>query len=226
MTYLNLPKRFRPEAPGYRRCSYGIDLPRDFCDNLQQIDNGLYPVFHAYRLLWDDIINDVPGGLEDPRYVINYDHGHLNFGFVLKQKDGTPAEDGSWHVWRLCEPHGWAHIVQLKSREGAYLQLVLKRLKLQADWTNKYGFRSYQRLLEEGDEAERIKAMSDREELMNAIQHENEWLLHRAADNFERGKTAPTRPKKDVITSYAGQKNRSKITRDITDREGGLILPE
>jgi hypothetical protein len=189
-----------------------------------------------YKLLWDTIINEDEGPLEDPRYMINKNHGHMNFGFVLTNPDGSPAieetqvekmtgegKKGAWHIWRLCEPHGWAHIIKLESTDPYYLDKVLNRLHLQAEYTNKYGFHSYNRLLESLEEEEREQLQKDKEEVFNATQDENAWLMHKAKENFKSGKTAPTNPKKEVIFSASGISNRSKIVRPLSDEEGGII---
>jgi len=221
---LRLPQKYRPDFP-YRKCALGIDLPSEFYDELRRIDKDLYPVHHPYRVLWDSIINSDAGELEDPRYQINYNYSELNFGFVLTDSDGRPIEDGSWHVWRLCDPYGWAHVIKLESREPEYLRLVVDRLYLQACWTNRYGFLSYNRLLDSVDVEHRKKLQDDRQELFEATQDENSWLMNKAMDNFARGDTAPTNPTKDSIVSYPGQVNRSRIVRPLDDEEGGLIVP-
>lgn len=235
-----LPKLYRPEYYGYRRCVPGLDLPSVFIDNLQGIDENLYLVWHQYKLLWDTIINGAPGMIEDPRYTINVDHGHLNFGYVLVDRFGQPILEqtqydeefnhtnyGAWHVWRLCKPvGGWAHVIRLESTEGDYLRLVLERLSLQARWTDRYGAKSYNRLLESSDEKEREAAMKDRQAMMTAFQEENRWFLRKAADNFSRKIVNPTNPKKEIITSFSGQSNKSKIVRPITDREAGIWTPD
>jgi len=222
---LHLPKKFRPDRP-YRRCALGIDLPREFIEDIQSIDPDLYPVFHPYRVLWDIIINEDSGELEDPRYTVNHEYGEMNFGFVLTDGTGKPLEDGSWHIWRWCYPHGVAHIIKLESLEPDYLRLVVKRLFIQAQWTNKYGFRSYNRLLDKVREEDRTQLMKDRQALFDATQEENRWLMKRAIDNAASGNINPTNPTKDSIISYPGQSNRSRIVRPLDDKEGGLYIPE
>jgi hypothetical protein len=77
------------------------------------------------------------------------------------------------------------------------------------------------------EEAEEIqeKKQSDAEYLNQAVQEENAWLLRRAMDNFDRGVTKPTNPEKEQIISYPGQSHRSRVSRPITDEEGGLVVP-
>jgi hypothetical protein len=201
-------------------------LPREFIEELQSIDAGLYPVFHRYKVLWDNIINEYAGELEDPRYVVNYDYSEMNFGFVLTDGEGRPLEDGTWHIWRWCYPHGVGHIVSLESREPEYLKLIVKRLYIQAQWTNKYGFRSYNRLLDTVAEEHRTQLQKDRQSLFEATQEENVWLMNRAIQEAASGRIQPTNPTKDSIISYPGQKSRSRIITPLDDKEGGLYIPE
>lgn len=220
---LKLPKEYRPDNV-YRTCDLGTDLPRAFVDDLQAIDRFLYPVFHPYRVLWDDIMNMDSGQVEDPRNTVHMEGSEMVFGFVLTDGAGKPLEDGTWHIWRWCYPHGVAHVVQLKDRDPNYLRLILKRIYTQATWTNKYGFKSYNRLLSEIEEKDREQMMKDREELFNATHEENEWLLRKAMANFDSGITAPTNPKKETIMGYGGQSNHSRIVRPLDD-EDVLITP-
>lgn len=237
---IELPKQYRPECSYYRKCQPGIDVPSIFYDNLQGIDENLYLVWHQYRLLWDTIINDVHGSLEDPRHIINVDHGHLNFGFVLTDRTGAPILEqtmynktwkpttfGAWHLWRFCKPaSGWAHILKLDSTEGDYLHLVTERLYLQARWTDRYGFRSYNGLLESAREQDKEQIMKDKQEMMQAFQTENRWFMKKAMSNFESGVTRPTNPQKEIITSYSGQGNKNRIIRPATDKELNIWTPD
>ena len=45
-------------------------------------------------------------------------------------------------------------------------------------------------------------------------------------ENFEFGRTAPTNPTKDIIMSYRGQTNKSKIIRPLNDKDVGLTTWE
>jgi len=177
-------------------------------------------------MLWDSIINDYAGSLEDPRYEIHYKHSELNFGYVLTNGSGEPTPDGAWHIWRLCRPHGWAHIIKVESTDRAYCNLLVRRLWLQAKYNDHYGHTGYSRMLEEMQVAERQKAQDDREDLMNEIYKTNSSMMNRVAENFEFGRTEPTNPMKESIMSYPGQKDHSKIVRPLEDKEGGLILPD
>jgi len=218
----------------------GLDVPSVFFDNLRGIDENLYLVWHQYQVLWDNFINQDEGMIEDPRYRINVDHGHLNFGHVLINRHGAPLLEqteydkewrpncyGAWHVWRLCKPAAaWAHILRLESTEGDYLSLVASRLNAQARWSDRYGAKSYNRLLETMKEDEREQMMKDKSEMMQAFQTENRWMLKKAADNFASGVSRPTNPQREIITSFSNQSNKSKIVRPATDKELNIWTPD
>ena len=225
MSVLRLPSDLRPRNTYYRQCDLGVDLPANFMSNLRGLDENLYPVFHRRRLLWDSMINDYSGSIEDPRYQIEYKHGELNFGFVLTDGKGRPIDDGHWHIWRLCRPYGWAHIIKLESKDAQYLDLAVKQLWLQDKFNSKYGHRGWTRYLESLDIEARQKKMDEQQDLMNEINKANRAMISRAMDNFNRDVTAPTNPEKETIFSGAGISHRSKLIRPATDREGGLILP-
>ena len=106
-----------------------------------------------------------------------------------------------------------------------YLKLLAFRLKIQADWIDKYGYRSFMRMLEEGDELEREEARDYQHALFSATQAENSIMMRRAMDNFGRDQTAPTHPMRETIMSYAGQGRRSKLVRPLDD-EDVIILPK
>ena len=221
-----LPYTLRPRTDSYRTLQLGLDVPSYFFEGLKQIDDNLCLVWHEHSVLWEDIINEYSGSLLEPRYQITQNGAHLDFGFVFKQPDNSPIYDKNWHVWRLNPIAGWCHIVKLESREQEYLNLVLGRLHTQAKWTDKYGFKSYHRLLEETQQEERDQLKRDREALMMDTQAENSWLMRKARDNASRGVYQSTNPQKEQIMSYAGQTHRSRVSRPITDEEGGLILPD
>lgn len=214
----------------------GLDVPSVFFDNLKGIDENLYLVWHQYQVLWDNFINRDEGMLEDPRYTINVEHGHLNFGHVLINRHGVPLLEqtqydkewrpnnyGAWHVWRCCKPAGaWAHILRLESTEGDYLSLVASRLNAQARWSDRYGAKSYNRMLETMKEDEREQMMKDKAEMMSAFQTENKWFMKKAMSNFESGVIRPSNPQKEIITNLSNK----KIVRPITDKEAGLWTPD
>lgn len=225
MATVKLPSDLRPRDVWYRKCELGIDLSASFICDLQGMDPNLYPVFHPYKMLWDSIINDYSGMIEDPRYQINVGYGHLNFGFVLTKGDGSPVADGHWHIWRLCRPYGWAHVINIDSTEQGYLNLLVRRLHLQTKLNDKYGFKGYNKYLAEMEAKDRSAKMDAQKALMDEIMDTNKAMVNRAFDNFKRGHTGATNPTKDVIMSGSWAGKRGKITRKITDKEGGLILP-
>ena len=191
---LDLPEKGRPRGARYKKCELGIDLPSGFMHRLRSIDSHFYPVFHSYRVLWDSVINEYSGSLEDPRFQIKYGYGELNFGFVLTDGQGAPTPDGSWHIWRWCEPAGgWAHIINIDSKDPEYLNFLVERIWLQAQYNDRFG-RGYQRKLEEADLERRDKLMADRDDLMKEIGKANSGMFGRAAENMARGITAPTAP--------------------------------
>jgi len=236
MTEVNLPTMLRPRHSSYRKCSLGVDLPASFYYDIKAIDDHLYPVWHAYSVLWEhDVMNQYSGSLEDYRREIHYKYGELNFGHVLLQSDtDAPLSDpktqggGMWHLWRFCWPHGWAHVIAIESKQDHYLHLVAKKLHLQAKFNDKYGHKGYSKYLDELDEAEREAEMATRQELLEEIHEANSWLINSAMDNFARGKTAATNPMKETITSFSNQTRKSKTVRSLEDfdKESGIILPD
>jgi nitrous oxide reductase len=224
MSYL--PQRGRPFSLSFKSFKPGYDLPYEFYLDLKAIDSKLYLVWHPFNVLYDTIMNRYTGTLADPRFAIEEKYGKEVWGWVTTDNRGKPLSDETWHIWRLCDPYGWAHICGLASKEAEYLKLIVNRLHLQAQVQAEDGDLAYGRKLREKDEEAQDKAHKDKTELLAAIHKENSWLLDKAMENFNAGKTAPTKPTKDVIVSYSGQKNHSKIVRDISDKEGGLILPD
>jgi len=209
-----LNKKFHP----------GVDLPSWFFFNLKGIDKDFYLIWHPYRVLYDNIINEYEGLLEDPRYTINKKFGETNFGFVLTDNIGRPLSDCSWHLWRYCDPFGFAHIIKIEDHHDYYLKLVQKRLYLQAKFTDRYGARAWAHKLDEDQTKEQNNQQKDREYMFKSFQEENNWLMKRAMDEFGRGNIKPTNPKYESIISYSGQRNRSRIIRPLTDKEGGLVI--
>ncbi len=120
---MRLPKTLRPDNSNNRECQRGIDLPSWFFDDLKAIDSKLYIVWHPYATLWDDMMNQYEGALEDPRFTIHREYGEEVWGWVTTNGQGAPLPEQAWHVWRLCEPHGWAHLVRIDSKASEYLSL-------------------------------------------------------------------------------------------------------
>lgn len=227
---LKLPERGRPRDVYYRHCALGIDLPAEFVYDMRSIDKDFHFIFHPYRLLWDDMVNDYTGSLEDPRYPIvenTHRFGQLVMGHVLTNGQDVPTEDGTWHVWRWCEPAAaWAHIINIDSRDEQYLRLVAKRIHLAAVYNDKYGHRGYQQMMEQADIERREKIQDDKTDLMDEISKVNSAMLSRVRDNYERGVVNSTNPTKETIMSGGGLSSARKLVRPLSDREGGLILPD
>jgi hypothetical protein len=175
-------------------------------------------------------VNEYTGKLTDERYPIvenSFKYGELVMGHVLTNGKEEPTPDGTWHIWRWCEPaRSYAHVINIDCKDEMYLNLLVKRLWLQAKYNDKYGHSGYQKLMEQADIEHRQKIADDRQDLMGEIHKANSAMINRAMYNMEHGRTAATNPTKEVISSYSGQKNRSKIVRPLEDREGGLLLPE
>lgn len=219
-----LPELMRPRA-AVRTAARGLDLPSWFFDDLSAIDSHIYVIHHRYRVMWDDIMNQWEGRREDPRFCIHWEHGTMNWGWVMTDGDGAPIPENSWHLWRMCWPHGWAHVMKLECLDEQYLHFLLRRLHLQARFTDQYGHKAWNRRMDEEAKEIQERKQEAASDLNQAVQEENAWLLRRAMDNFDRGITAPTNPEKEQIISYSGQSHRSRVKRPITDEEGGLIVP-
>jgi hypothetical protein len=200
----------------------GKDLPSWFMNDLKSIDERLYIVYHPFATIWDDMMNQYEGELEDPRFTIHREHGQEVWGFVTTDGVGAPLPECAWHVWRLCEPHGWAHVVRVESKEGEYLKLIVDRLSIQARFRDRYGDIAWNRNTSFESEEAQVKAQDAHQEMFEAVQEENSWLTRNARDNMARGVTAPTNPQKETIISYSGQKNRSRLSRPLEDADVGL----
>jgi hypothetical protein len=191
-------------------------------DDLKAIDEKLYLVYHPFALIWDDLMNQYEGELEDPRFNIHREHGEEVWGYVTTDGDGAPIPECAWHVWRLHEPHGWTHIVRVDSKHDQYLKLMINRLHIQAKFRDRYGDIAWNRNMRDEQEEGQVKRQEAQQEAFEAVQEENAWLLRNARDNMARGITAPTNPMKETISSFAGQKHRSKLERPLDDSDVGL----
>lgn len=220
---MRLPEALRPSNSSYREFIPGIDLPSWFQDELKAIDSKLYIVWHPFRVMWDDLMNQYEGLLEDPRFCIHQEHGEENWGFVLTDGKGVPLPEFSWHVWRLCEPYGWAHVVKIEDKSSEYLSLLTRRLHIQTTFRDTYGDVAWNKNTREEQEEAQIKAQDAHQEMFDAVQDENKWLMRNAMENMERGVTEPTNPTVSQIISYPGQKNRGTMERPLEDEDVGLI---
>jgi hypothetical protein len=219
---MKLPNTLRPCNSQIRECQKGIDLPSWFFDDLKAIDNKLYIVWHPFRQMWENLMNQYEGELEDPRFTIHREHGKEVWGFVMTNGSGEPLPEQAWHVWRLCEPHGWAHIVRIDSKAEGYLKLLTHRLHVQAQFRDKYGDIAWNRHIDKEQTLAQQAKQDAQQEVFEAVQDENKWLMKNAMDNMARGKTAPTNPTVEKIISYGGQKNHTATSRPLDDADVGL----
>lgn len=204
----------------------GIDLPSKFVHDLKAIDNDLHIFFHPWKTLWEDIINFDRGSLEDQRLNIHWYGSDLVFGHIYTDANKAPIPDNTWHIWRYCSnAPGWAHVMQLQDKSGEYLKAILNNLYDQAHFKNRYGDIAWNRQYEETLNKAQIKRQQDHSNLFADVQQENKSAFKPAMENFGKNITAPSNQKVDKIMSYTGQANRTKISRDATDKEGGLVVP-
>jgi len=218
-----LPENGRPRLNNYRKCAIGIDLPCAFFDDLKAIDNDLYVVWHPYQLLYDEIANAGDGTSTDPRYAIQDQFGHLCFGYVMRTITGAPMPDSTWHVWRYAWPHGWVHVVQLKSTDPEYLGIVAKNLFFQKQLLAKYGPKAFSRDIAEKDDKKKADALKAKDEMHKMWQLENKWLIKKAMDNMASGFTQATNPTKDIIISGSGLGHRTKRIVPIDEEKDGGV---
>lgn len=240
---INIPKEGRSGSP-LRPCFRGLSLPSTFLDQIKSIDKDIYPIWHPFRVIWDDFMNSYYGSPDDPRFTIGEFSGFEGqeiWGFPLKGIKDTPIDAGAWHLWRFSRPAGaWNHLIKLDSNpvpetgekqdlpcphpDPDYLQQVVNRLYIQASYRDQYGDLAWNKKLREDEQEEKIKAQKKQQEEFSDVQKANKGLLKTAMENMERGIVNPTNPVKEIITSYSGQKNHTKIVRPITDKEGGIII--
>ena len=220
---MRLPQIHRPIGLSRRNLIEGLDLPKKFIDEVRSIDDGFYFVWHPYRVLYDDVMNCYTGSLEDPRFSINERFGHEVWGWPLLDTNGDPIDENRWHLWRL-HSHGWSHVIDVASRDPEHLSKIVSRLARAANLAD-MNRRERMNYLQDEQEEQLQKDQTQASDLWKETQKANSKLMRNVADNFSYGRTAPTNPTKDIITSYKGEVNRSKITRTITDKEGRLISP-
>jgi len=221
------PKRHRPSKDRLRKMRPGLDVGCKFLDELKSIDENLYLVWHPYKVIYESLMNVYTGPTgDDQRFNIHEEYGEEVWGFPTKasRNDGPQAEC-KWHVWYLHQ-EGYYHVSVLEDTDPRYLDVLARRLYLQSVISDKYGKLAWNRMQREEQERYTQAKQAASEDLYNMVQKENSWLTQKAMDNFQAGKTAPTNPTKEIITSFSGQGNKSKIVRPISDTEGGLILPD
>lgn len=229
MTTIKIPKNFRPG--GYLKpCTLGVDLPAWFIDGIQSLDNKIYPIYQPYEVLYEDIMTNYEGDPDDPRYTIHTttEHGQTEiWGYPLKLRKNELKPNNNWHLWRLCSI-GWAHIIELKSKDLDYLKLVLDELYFIAQITERYGPGAQATYLREKAKNNQQKEMQDNSQLFKDTMKENKGIMKKVIENYSMGNIKATNPKVESIMSYSNQSNKSRIIRplDDTDKASGLILPD
>ena len=218
-----LPEMFRPSGR-YTKLVPGTHFPTWFLDALKAIDDKFYLVKHPYRVLWDHMF--IKGDESTENYFINTKYNALNFGYVLTDGNEDPIPDNKWHLWRLSWPYGWSHIFIIDHPEDFYyLKTVVTRLFIEAQWVDTYGPLSYSHFLNDLRREKHQKLQDGNQAEFEDVQKENAWFLRKVKENTDRGIIAPSNPQKEIITSFSGQTNKSKIVRPLSDTEGGLIIP-
>ena len=223
----HLPNMLRPRGLPHRDFHSGSDLPDWFHRDIKSLDPKLYFVWHPWRVLYDDVMNQWTGELENPRFSITEYSGQEVWGFPMTDNNGAPIPENRWHIWRLCWPHGWCHVCNVASDQEDHLKTLLKRLDLQAQISNMPNSqRTMLRMRQLEEEELMVKKQKEATDLCDDTHQENAWLLRKAMDNLSSNVTASTNPQKETITSYAGQVNKSRIIRPLDDEEGGIVTPE
>ena len=216
-----LPNRYRPIGLPHREFKAGDDLPAKFHYELKALDPDLYCVWHPFKTLYDDVMNAYYGSLDDPRYQIAESFGQEVWGYVTTNGEGDPLYDENWHIWR-CGSVGWSHICNIASKEPKHLNKVLESIWEQK-LVERYGRKAILRIKEAKQEAEMEKETARRANAFKDLQKENKGMMNQVVENFSRGHIAPTGQTVETITSYAGQGNRSRLSRPSTDEDGGLV---
>jgi hypothetical protein len=221
------PKRNRSGSTRLRKLQPGIDITSRFLDELKSIDENLYLVWHPYKVIYEALMNQYTGPEgDDQRFNIHEEYGQEVWGYPTKaSKHDGPQVEAKWHVWYLHQ-EGYYHVSVLEDTDPRYLDILARRLYLQSVISDKYGKLHWNRMQREEQERYEQAKKTAADDLFNQVQKENSWLVAKAADNFRAGKTAPTNPTREIITSYQGQGNKSKIIRPVSDTEGGLVLPD
>lgn len=172
-------------------------------------------------------MNQYEGAIDDGRFSIHEEHGQELWGWPLREANSpAPAVEESWHLWRLCDPFGWCHVVKIEAKEPEYLRLLTKRLDMQARVSDEFGQQEYARMNEKERDAHAASKQADADQLYKDVMEENSWLTRKAKEAFDRGETQPTNPTKDTIITYPGQGTKGRIVTPLSDKEGGLVLPD
>ena len=148
---MHLPNILRPSILPHKDFKPGYHLPSWFHDDIKALDQHLYFVWHPWRLIYDDVMNQYTGEAHDPRFCIHEYHGEEIWGFPLTDGDNKPIPENKWHIWRLSLDRGWYHIVNIDSYQRDHLSDILNRLALQ-DKLNKMRRKAYSRYRQEEEE--------------------------------------------------------------------------
>lgn len=222
-----LPLQLRGEGR-YRQLQVGVDCPSWFFEGLKSLDPCLYLVWHPFKVLYEDVMNQYSGRTEEARYTIGTQEQYGNeliFGFVLTDGKKRPAIDGRWHAWRLCHDRGWAHVTALETTSNEdYLKFVLDQMYIRDQVLSKYGSKALTRYIREEEELIQEKKQLAHNNRFSDYHKENKSLFKNAYENFLSGKVSATNPQKETITSYANQTNKSRIIRPLEDEEGGIYI--
>jgi len=219
-----LPNNLRPKGL-YKKLNLGIDLPAAFYQDIKGIDNDLYFIYHEVETLWEDRMTEYYGSLIDPKWTIHCDlSGREIWGCPLTLPDGSYKLENRWHIWSLARDKGWSHVSNIASTEPSHLLRIVRRLWKEKMYKAKYGAIEWNHKMRRDDEDLEARKQDAKDQQFRDIQGENKALTRKAMENLERGIVAPTNPTREIITSYSGQTNHTKIIRPLTDKEGGLIV--
>ena len=176
--YIKLPRRHRPNSL-YRKCYPGVDLPRWFIDSVRAIDENLYPVFHRYRYLWEDVMTASSGSTVEPRYCIKASGNDLDWGWILTDGEENPLPENKWHLWRWCGDWGIAHVINIPSTDPDHLIKVVNRLKRQAFLSN-MSRKARMAFLQAEQEEDMLKKQAAADSRFKDTGNENKSLLKRS----------------------------------------------
>lgn len=222
----HLPIDLRPKGFQTKTLRAGVHLPAGFIEDVRAIDESLVFVFHPYIINYDELTNRYYGSLEDPRWMICESFGREVWGWVLTDNLGNPLKDCTWHIWSLKKDFGYSHVQNIASTEPSYLKKIVDRLGREKIYKAKYGPFLWNKKMRQDEEERQAKLQDQKDQEYFDMMNENKWLIRKAQENMERGHVEATNPTKEIISSYSGQTNRSKIVRPLSDKEGGLYLPD
>lgn len=224
MSGIKLPADFRPENSNYRRFRPGLDLPAEFYYGIKGIDSKLYFIYHEIETLYEDVMTNYSQKIDNPSWNIHCDaNGKEIWGYPLTLPDGSYKFENRWHLWSLTPDIGWSHVSNVASEEPSHLNRIINRLGKEKLYKARYGAFEWNHKLRQDNEEREAQLQAAKDGQFKDIQGENKAFTKKAMENLGRGITAPTNPTREIITSYKGQGNRTKIVRPLTDKEGGLV---